>query len=291
MTGLMATTGPTKTAGKVEAGTLAGDIPFIRGGTGSKHAVVFYGGNALLRRLDKTKSPERYARQVARALPPDWRFTILGYPEFPPAGYTLDTVAADFARAIPAETGVPDLVIGVSFGGFAALRFAALHPDLVRRLVILVSAHRFSDEGRRRVADQIRALEQGDVYRVAMENAPLFRRPWYNWAMRAGLRLGRNRLAAMIKDPAVILAAYRTLFSDDFDRNLSFAARVRAPTLLIGGTRDQYFDVAALRETVAAIPAGRLALIEGERHMLPLERGPAIAAAIADFLGEDVNAS
>ena len=36
----------------------------------------------------------------------------------------------------------PDVV-----GGFVAMRFAALHPELVKRLLLLVSAHRFSPAG------------------------------------------------------------------------------------------------------------------------------------------------
>ena len=36
----------------VETGLLSGKIPYIRGGSGLKHAVVFFGGNALFKRLD-----------------------------------------------------------------------------------------------------------------------------------------------------------------------------------------------------------------------------------------------
>ena len=131
----------------VQTGLLAGKIPFIRGGSGQKHAVVFFGGNALFKRLDKSSNPSRYAGQIARVLPERFRFTILGYEEIPPQDYTLDTIVRDLASVVGQEIGKPDLVLGVSFGGFVAQRFAAEHPDLVGRLVILVSGHQFSEAG------------------------------------------------------------------------------------------------------------------------------------------------
>src|SRR5215210_1387876 len=131
----------------VETGLLAGKIPFIHGGAGPRHAVVFFGGNARCKRLDKSSDPRRYARQIARILPEGFRFTVLGYEETPPDHYTLDTIVRDLAHVIRSEAGKPDLVIGISFGGFVALRFAASHPELVGCLVLLVSGHRFSEQG------------------------------------------------------------------------------------------------------------------------------------------------
>ncbi len=63
---------------QIETGLLADRFPFIRGGAGPRRAVVFFGGNALLKRLDRASSPRRYARQVARLLPSEFSFWILG---------------------------------------------------------------------------------------------------------------------------------------------------------------------------------------------------------------------
>src|SRR6478735_7585922 len=100
----------------VESGLIAGRAPYIRGGSGRRDAVVFFGGNALLKRLDKTSDPGRYARQVSRLLP-GHRFTILGY-----AGSSFEEIVGDMALAIRKP---PDVVVGISFGGFVAMRFAA----------------------------------------------------------------------------------------------------------------------------------------------------------------------
>ena len=127
----------------VESGLLQGRVPYIRGGSGPREALVLFGVNALLKRLDQTSDPGRYARQVAAILP-GYRFTILGYAGGGGYGDLVRDVAAVVDRPV-------DLLIGISFGGFVAVRFAAEYPEVVRRLVLLVSAHRFSDAGRRSV--------------------------------------------------------------------------------------------------------------------------------------------
>jgi len=275
----------------VETGLLAGRIPFIRGGTGPRHAIVFFGGNALFKRLDRSSDPGRYAGQIAGLLPEGFRFTILGYEETPPADYTLDTIVRDMAHVVRTEIGLPDVVIGVSFGGFVAQRFAAEHPDLVHRLVLLVSGHRFSEKGWAAMERQFKSLEMGDFHSLVSDNVLLFRRPWYNWIVRLKLWKDRDRLASEFKDPELILRSYRSLFSEDFERNPDFLRRIPAPTLVIGGTADQFFDTQVFQETAGMIPGARLALFEGETHMLPVERSGDVAGAVAAFLAEGRHAS
>ena len=96
--------------------------------------------------LDHTPDPGRYLRQVSRLLP-QHRVTILGY-----AGSHFDEIVRDMACAVPKP---PDVVVGISLGGFVALRFTAQHPELVPRLVLLVSANRFSRAGEHRMERRV----------------------------------------------------------------------------------------------------------------------------------------
>jgi pimeloyl-ACP methyl ester carboxylesterase len=276
-----------KTMSRVETGLFAGKIPYIRGGAGPRHAIVFFGGNALFKRLDKSSDPSRYAGQVARILPEGFRFTILGYEETPPDDYTLDTIVRDLADVARSEVGPSDLAIGISFGGFVAQRFAASHPDLADRLVLLVSGHRFSKQGWTAMERQFEALERADFAALVSDNALLFRRPWYNWLVRLKLWKDRDRLASEFKDPRIILRAYRGLFSENFARNADVLRRIRVPTLVIGGTADQFFGAQVFDETAAMIPHAKVKLLEGETHMVPIERAGDVAEAIAAHLGSN----
>lgn len=259
----------------IETGLLGDGVPYIRGGYGKREAVVFFGANAIFKQLDKSSNPGRYLRQVSRLLP-GHKITILGY-----AGGGFEESVRNMAHAIRTP---PDLVVGISLGGIVAMRFAARHPQLVRRLVLLVSAHRFSSEGWRMMERQFDALERGDFLSLVRENALLFRRPWYNWLVRLKLWKDGNRLAADFRDPAAILGDYRQLFGPDFENNAEYGRRIVCPALLIGGTADQYFDRDAFEKTAALIPGAQIHLFEKETHMLPMEKSGAVAAAIADFL-------
>ncbi len=258
----------------VETGSIADRVPYIRGGSGPREAVVFFGANALFRPLHKTSSPRLYARQVARLLP-GYRFTILGY-----AGSGFDEIVREMATAIRKP---PAVLVGISLGGLVAMRFAAQHPELAPRLVLLVSAHRFSPGGWRMMERQFESLESGDFQTLIRENALLFRRPWYNWLLRFALwRQGAERPDGF-RDPAAILRDYRQLFGPDFGNNAAYCRRIVSPTLIAGGTADRFFDRESLEETARLIRGSLLRLFEKETHMLPAERSADVAAAIADF--------
>jgi pimeloyl-ACP methyl ester carboxylesterase len=262
------------------SGLIGDGVPYIRGGSGPRAAVIFFGVNALFKPLDKVANPERYARQVARLLP-GFRFTILGY-----AGSTFDEVVNNMASAVRALPETPDVVMGISLGGFVAMRFAARYPELVKSLILLVSAHRFSPGGSRMMERQFAALERGDFPTLVRENALLFRRPWYNWLIRLKLWKDGDRVSRDVRDLAAILHDYRQLFGSDLANNAAYAKRITSPTLVIGATADQLFDRESLEETAAMIPSARLRLFEQETHMVPIERSAAVAAAIADFLSD-----
>jgi pimeloyl-ACP methyl ester carboxylesterase len=62
-------------------------------------------------------------------------------------------------------------------------------------------------------------------------------------------------------------------------------ARVTAPCLLVGGTRDQFFGDGMQQRTAALLPRASLELVEGETHMLPVERARHVARILRTFLG------
>ncbi|MBS1825928.1 MAG: alpha/beta hydrolase [Acidobacteria bacterium] len=232
--------------------------------------MVFFGVNALLKSLHS--NPQRYARQIARLLPTH-RFTILGY-----ASSRYADIVADMAVAVAAP---PDVVMGISFGGFVAMRFAALHPHLAPRLVLLVSAHRFSAAGASRIERQFAALRRNDLQTFLGENATLFRRPWYNWLVR--LKLRRHSLEGY-RQASAILADYEQLLGREPEENADYCRRIQCPTLVVGAEKDQLFGGSVLEETARLICDAQLRIFQNETHMLPIENGAGVAAVLKTFL-------
>ncbi|HYD14916.1 MAG TPA: alpha/beta hydrolase [Hyphomicrobium sp.] len=269
----------------IEFGRSSRGVPFLKGGAGEARIVVLPGVDTLFRPLDAgQRSMRRRARAIARLLPPGvW--TIVGYGALD-GGAGLDHVAAEAAGAIDEVVGRPNVVVGISFGGFVAQRLAAQHPKLVPRLVLLVSAHRFSEAGRNSIERQMGQLASGDLSGLVRENALLFRRPWLNALTAGAIWMRGRRLTDGFRAPSDLLAAYRVFFSDDLSRNGELLHGIAAPTLVVGGSDDQFFGAGVFRETAAMIAGARLALFDRETHMLPLERADAVAQELRRFCQE-----
>lgn len=74
---------------------------------------------------------------------------------------------------------------------------------------------------------------------------------------------------------------------DPYLHNPKLRARLRritAPTLVVRGARDTFVPAAHAETYAAEIPGGRLVVIEGAAHLLPLERPAELTAAVRDFL-------
>jgi pimeloyl-ACP methyl ester carboxylesterase len=266
---------------KLESGTFLGRIPYARVDRGGQPILVLSGGQAFMQR----QTPERIERDAARVaavLPRDRTFILLGYDPAPGESHSLPTIAADVA-AIVAELGPPVQLVGVSYGGIVALRVAAEHPATVSDLVLLASAHRFSDEGLRRVRRQIDRAAAADFAALGGDFVAMFRRPWLNWLLRLRLRLRtrRGRAAAAMNDPEVIVRGLRAVADAPFEE--TSLGRITARTLIVSGTHDQIFGRVPER-TAALVPGATLVQFPGETHMVPIERRRAVAALVRGLL-------
>jgi pimeloyl-ACP methyl ester carboxylesterase len=265
-----------------ETGLFLNKIPYVKAGSGRHPIVVLNGGQAFVRRPTPARAM-RDAKRITCLLPKGRPVYVLGYDSAPPAGYDIDAIVRDVAQILQEEIGSAT-IMGVSFGGFVAARLAAERPDLVEALILMVSAHRFSPEGRASIDRQIGYAWRGDFESFLEEFALVFRRPWLNWLIRLRFRQERRKLHETMNDPAIIVRGLNAVAGDDFGRDPSWLGRIQAQTLIVGGTRDQFFDVEAMNETARSIPAARLELFRNETHMLPIERARDVARVVSGFL-------
>jgi pimeloyl-ACP methyl ester carboxylesterase len=266
---------------KIDTGTFLGRIPYAHVGLHADPILVLGGGQAFMQRPTRERI-ERDARRVARLLPANRSFILLGYDPSLTGADGLDAIVVDVA-AIARELGAPRQVVGVSYGGVIALQLAVQHPSLISALVLLASAHDFSVEGKRRLERQIDCASRGDFAALAEGFVAVFRRPWLNWLLRLRLRTRRARLGDTMNDPAIIIRGLNAIL-DTRLADTTRLARVTARTLVIGGSRDQFFGDGMFERTAAAVPNASLVLFPGETHMAPVERARAVAAKVRAFL-------
>ncbi|KUL25606.1 hypothetical protein ADL15_40390 [Actinoplanes awajinensis subsp. mycoplanecinus] len=178
-------------------------------------------------------------------------------------GASVRDLADHYAQAIRREFTAPVHLIGISTGGSIAQVFAADHPGLLDRLILLGSACRLSPYGRQ-VQRRLAALTRADRPRAA-------------WAATgpalAGTGIGGALLTALLwlagpqldqQDPADLLT---TIAAEDVFDAAPELPRISAPTLIIGGARDRFYSPRLFIETANRIPSARFCLYRRKGHL------------------------
>lgn len=188
------------------------------------------------------------------------------------------------AVALLEDLGVgPVHFVGLSMGGFVALRLAARRPDLVRSITLIASA-----------ADP-------------EPTANLSKYGTLNFIARIGLlRLVSPRVmpimfgATFLTDPG--RAADRAVWKAELDQNTRMIfravngvirragvedelARIACPTLVITGEEDVAVKPERAKRTAAQIAGARVVIVPRAGHTASIENPEAVTAAIAEFLG------
>jgi pimeloyl-ACP methyl ester carboxylesterase len=117
----------------------------------------------------------------------------------------------------------------------------------------------------------------------------------------AGYRRTRQAIAlarvAVTEPPRVLLSVARDYFRANpiqylgawiraaHDHPLERAPRIRAPTLLLLGSRDPVPPPEFIAELIRLMPDARVVKIPGGNHALPLDRPAPFAEHVAEFLG------
>jgi pimeloyl-ACP methyl ester carboxylesterase len=265
----------------ITTGSFLGRIPYARRVESSAPLLILSGGQGFVRRSDHSHLA-RDARRVARMLPAQASFVLLGYDPHPSANISSDAIADDIAAIIQEHWNGQASIVGISYGGLVASRVAARWPEQVANLVLVASAHRFSAEGARRVRQLIMFAEQGDFRSFVDDFAAICRRPWLNCAIRLRLWYARNKLDRTMASPENIVRYMRAML----DARPPELSGITARTLVIGGSEDQFFGGGVMQETAAGIPGARIELLQGETHMAPVECARTVAAAIGRFLAK-----
>lgn len=196
----------------------------------------------------------------------------------------------------------PVHLIGNSLGGAVCVRVAAVRPDLVRTLTLISPAMPFLDPRRSLQGRLVPLLAIPRVDRIAARRmAAIDPADLAVQVLRACYadpnRIPDQRLAEAIAEArrrtevdhfaTAYVGALRGLVLSFLRAQLpgpgslwAMARRIVAPTLVIGGMRDQLVDVRVAPRVARAIPDSRLLLLPDVGHVAQMEVPRTVARAI-----------
>ncbi len=232
-------------------------------------------------------SGRMYAPQVA-ALRDRYRcitfdFRGQGQSEVTAGGYDMDTLAADAIALIEGLGVAPVHFVGLSMGGFVAMRVAARRPDLVRSVSLLETSA------------EVETPEKIGRYRLLG-----FVGRYFGFGLVAGSAMPIMFGKTFMTDPArqAERDAYRTqLLGNDrigiaralggvIERKSveSELANIDAPALVIVGEEDVATPPEKAERIVRGIAGATLVTIPRAGHTSTLEEPAAVTAALETFL-------
>jgi pimeloyl-ACP methyl ester carboxylesterase len=230
-----------------------------------------------------------------------------GYSD-PTGRYSVPSFAGTVIAYLDHAGRGPVHLVGNSLGGSIAVRVAGLRPDLVRTLTLISPAMPFFDP---------RRTAQGPVLPLlALPRAERL----FAWGMARMTveEMAEQVLAACFGDtskvlpqrraeaieeiklrytvahyPRAYLATLRGLVSSfvraylpGMNSQWRIAARIQAPTLVIGGLSDKLVDPRVPAQVAKVIPDTRLLVLPGVGHVAQMEVPRVVAQAIVGMLNE-----
>lgn len=199
----------------------------------------------------------------------------------------------------------PIPVIGNSIGGVIAMRFAALYPDLVSRLIALsMNLMRTTSEDKPYAAEfrkAMRALtDRPDIFRLVNWE---FRRHYARQETCREILLnlfGKSRTDCDVLEGAITDVPAYALFSETYQHSLigiaedfgfvmnawqSVVASLPVPVTLIHGIEDPLTRIDALEDAARRTPDIELVGIEGGGHFIAISHAPAVWSRIGTVAG------
>ena len=235
-------------------------MDYIRFGTGLKTLVILPGLGDGLRTVKGTALPMSL---MYRALAKDytvWAFSRLSRL---PEGCTTRDMARDQAKTMELLGIQKADLLGVSMGGMIAQHLAADHPEKVGKLVLAVTSARPNPLLREAVGEWMELAGQGDHTAFMESNLRrIYSKDYYRknkWMLPLLGKLTKPK-----SYDRFLLQAQACCGHDAWER----LPKITAPTLVLGGEKDNCLGAESSREMAARIPGAELKIYEQWGHGL-----------------------
>jgi len=179
-------------------------------------------------------------------------------------------------------------LLGHSFGGIVALRFALAHPDALSHLILVCSptSYHFVEDVEAALPEcldaealsELKSLEDSESSDHVMRRSLELLAPMY---FRDPERVSELGLDSVRFGPET-QAVWDSLEGFDLRPRLR---EIRVPCLVIAGGYDRSVTPERARETADALPRGRLLVMEDSGHYPFVEEPEPFLAAVLEFLG------
>lgn len=244
-----------------------GTIPFgdtcmeyICFGTGPKMLIILPGLGDGLRTVKGTALPMGFMYHTFATDYTVWAFSRLSHL---PEGYTTRDMARDQAKAMELLGIQKADVLGVSMGGMIAQHLAAEYPEKVGKLLLVVTAARPNPLLLEAVSEWTELARRGDHTAFMESNLRrIYSEDYYRKNKRMVPLLGK--LTKPTSYDRFLIQAEACCTHEAHDQ----LSKITAPTLVLGGEKDNCLGAEPSREIAARIPGAELKMYEQWGHGL-----------------------
>lgn len=214
-----------------------------------------------------------------RSFSKEYTVYVMDKKEEVPDGYTIRELAEDTAFVME-QLGLSSAdVFGVSQGGMIAQYLAIDHPQLVRKLVLGVTASRKNETMEAVIHSWVKMAEQGSYEALVMDMLPkMYSEQYvrkYRWMFPILSKVGKP------KDFSRFIALAKACLTCDSYPELH---KITCPVFVIGGKQDQVVTAAASEEISAQLKC-KIYMYDALGHAA-YDEAPDFNRRIAQFLRE-----
>lgn len=199
-----------------------------------------------------------------------------GASDAPECCYSLLDFSHDLERFMVAQEIETADIVGHSLGSMTAALFAALHPDMVDRLVLISTAASMPEASDDWLWENVPQLPE------TLDPDSQFMMDWYwNPNPVPADFIDRERAESAATPKQVWTGVLKGLTMTDWS---PYAERIEAPTLILWGDQDGLFGEASQERVRQILPDARHETFEGYGHNMFWETPETAGPMIADFL-------
>lgn len=165
---------------------------------------------------------------------------------------------------------IKPVIIGHSFGGRVALKYAFKYPQKVTKLVFTGAPVIRSSVFKRKISRMV-SIAGGLLFRFLPKTIKDFLRKLLYFSIGEWDYYKAGALKQVFKN----------IISEDL---VSYAKNVKAPVLLVWGENDKVVPVSDMKKIAKIIPRATFSVVKDAGHKLPYEKTEAFVKAILPFL-------